>query len=164
MNSNRQTSRALHEEHRTNLELLGRVELALARVPRQNAGADPDLRRLVAALGQQITHDVERHFVFEEEELFSRMADAGDGDVAGLLVEEHDAIREVAAELMPLVTAAAEGTLDDEGWQALSRGALELTERQIAHIQKEEMMLLPLLDDLLDDDIDGQLAMDYTTA
>jgi hemerythrin-like domain-containing protein len=168
MNSDRQTGRALHDEHRANLELLGRVELALGRAPRRptdpaNAG-DRDLLRLVAALGHQIEHDVERHFAFEERELFSRMAAAGEGDIAGLLAEEHEAIREVAAELRPLTRALAGGTLDDAGWQALARGALELVERQVAHIQKEEMALLPLLEDLLDDDTDRQLAMDYTTA
>jgi hemerythrin-like domain-containing protein len=163
MNSNRQTSRALHEEHRANLELLGRIEQAFGRAPRRAAGADPELLRLVAALGRQITHDVERHFEFEERELFTRMADSGEGDIAALLTEEHEAIRDVAAELAPLVAAAAQGTLDEAGWQALARGALELTERQVAHIQKEEMALLPLLEDLLDDDTDRQLAMDYTT-
>lgn len=162
MNPSRQTSRALHEEHRANLELLGRVESAFARAPRH--AADPELLRLVTALGRQITHDVERHFEFEERELFTRMADSGEGDIAALLAEEHAAIRDVAEELTPLVGAAAAGTLDEAGWQALARGALELTERQVAHIQKEEMALLPLLDDLLDDETDRQLAMDYTAA
>lgn len=163
MNPNRQTSRALHEEHRANLDLLARIEQAFARAPRAAAAATPDLLRLVAALGRQIEHDVQRHFEFEERELFTRMADAGDGDIAALLAEEHEAIREVAAELAPLVCAAAQGALDEAGWQALARGALELTERQVAHIQKEEMALLPLLDDLLDDETDRRLAMDYTT-
>ncbi|MEN9398357.1 MAG: hypothetical protein RLZ81_2887, partial [Pseudomonadota bacterium] len=52
-------------------------------------------------------------------------------------------------------------TLDGAGWDALKRGALELVERQVAHIQKEEMALLPLLEDLLDDETDRQLAFDY---
>ena len=41
---------------------------------------------------------------------------------------------------------------------------LELVERQVAHIQKETMALLPLLDDLLDAETDGQLALEYATA
>jgi hypothetical protein len=72
-----------------------------------------------------------------------------------------DAIRDVAQELLPLTRAAAAGTLDGAGWDALKRGALELVERQVAHIQKEEMALLPLLEDLLDDETDRQLAFDY---
>jgi hemerythrin-like domain-containing protein len=163
----RQTSRALHEEHRANLALLGQLEAALGRAPLRPADAtgtrNADLTRIIGALGRQLEHDVERHFAFEERELFSRMADSGDGDIATLLAEEHDAIREVAAELLPLTRAFADGSLDDAGWQALARGALELVERQVVHIQKEEMALLPLLEDLLDDDTDRQLAMDYTT-
>lgn len=168
MNFQRQTARALHDEHRSNLDLLGRLELALSRAPRRPA--DPasaqatELARLVAALGRQLEHDVERHFVFEEEELFTRMAESGDGDIAGLLAEEHEAIRDVAAELLPLTRAFADGSLDDAGWQALARGAFELVERQVAHIQKEEMALLPLLDDLLDDESDSRLALAYTAA
>jgi hemerythrin-like domain-containing protein len=164
----RQTSRALHEEHRGNLALLGQLEAALGRAPRRPTGTtsapDAELARLIGALRRQIEHDVERHFEFEERELFSRMAEAGEGDIATLLADEHAAIREVAAELLPLTRAFAEGTLDDAGWQALALGALELVERQVSHIQKEEMALLPMLEDLLDDDTDRQLAMDYSAA
>jgi len=164
----RQTARALHEEHRANLGLMGRVESALGRSPRRptdtTSGRNADIAQLIAALARQIETDVERHFEFEERELFSRMAEAGDGGIAALLAEEHDAIREVVAELLPLTRAFADGSLDESGWQGLARAALELVERQVAHIQKEEMALLPLLEDLLDDDTDRQLAMDYTTA
>jgi hemerythrin-like domain-containing protein len=163
----RQTSRALHEEHRSNLALLGRIEAALGRAPRRptdtSSAPNHELAQLIGALRRQIEHDVERHFEFEERELFSRMAAAGEADITTLLTEEHDAIREVAAELLPLTRAFAEGSLDDAGWQALTRGALELAERQVSHIQKEEMALLPLLEDLLDDDTDRHLAMNYTT-
>ena len=125
---------------------------------------DADLARLVGALGRHLEQDVDRHFDFEERELFPRMAEAGDGDMAALLAEEHEAIRAVAAELLPLARAAAAGTLDDAGWDALRRSALELVERQVAHIQKETMALLPLLDDLLDDETDRELAFAYASA
>lgn len=161
MNFNRQTSHTLHEEHRANLDLLGRAEQALARAPRGDGPREPELLKLVGALARSLQQDIDRHFTFEEKELFPRMSDAGDGEIAMLLTEEHEAIREVAEELLPLTRAAAAGTLDGAGWDALKRGALELVERQVAHIQKEEMALLPLLDDLLDDETDRQLAFDY---
>ena len=168
MNFNRQTARALHEEHRANLDLLGRVELAVSRAPRAGlrSAALPgsELVRLVAALERQLVHDVDRHFAFEEAELFTRMIDAGDGGIAGLLASEHEAIRDVAAELLPLARAVANASLDAAGWAALARAALELVERQVSHIQKEEMALLPMLEDLLDDETDRRLAMDYTAA
>jgi hemerythrin-like domain-containing protein len=164
MGFQRQVSHALDEEHRANLELLGRVEQALARAPRSGAGRDPELLRLVGSFGRHIEQDISRHFDFEESELFPRMAEAGDGDMAALMQEEHTAIRAVAAELLPLARAAAAGTLDDAGWDALKRGALEMVERQVAHIQKETMALLPLLDDLLDDESDRELAFAYAAA
>ena len=153
----RQVSRTLDEEHRNNLELLGKVEQALGRASRP----DPALSGLIGQFAQSLEHDVERHFRFEEESLFPLMDDAGDGEMAALLVEEHDTIREVAAELLPLARAAAAGTIDDEGWATLRRGALEIVERQVAHIQKETMALLPALDDLLDDDTDRDLTFAY---
>ena len=161
MNFSTQTSHTLHEEHRANLDLLGRAEQALVRAPRGEGVRDPDLIKLVAALARNLEQDIDRHFGFEEKELFPRMREAGDGEIAILLAEEHDAIRAVAEELLPLTRAATDGTLDGAGWDALKRGALELVERQVSHIQKEEMSLLPLLDDLLDDETDRQLAFDY---
>ena len=155
----RQVSQTLDSEHRSNLDLLGRVEQALAQASR--AAADPEFPRLAGAFARLIEHDIGRHFEFEENELFPRMAEAGDGDMAELMREEHDAIREVAAELLPLAHAAAKGRLDAAGFEALRRGALEMVERQVAHIQKETMALLPLLDDLLDDDLDRTLAFGY---
>ncbi|HET7524929.1 MAG TPA: hemerythrin domain-containing protein [Burkholderiaceae bacterium] len=161
MDEQRQVSRLLDEEHRANLDLLGRLEQRLARAPRGATKADTELTGLLGRLVRQLQRDTGRHFEFEENELFPRMADAGDGDIAALLREEHDAMRELALELLPLAQAAAGGSLDDEGWQALRRATLEMVERQVAHIQKESMALLPLLDDLLDDETDQRLALDY---
>jgi hemerythrin-like domain-containing protein len=163
MTFNRQVSRALDDEHRANLELLGRVEQAFARAPRSGAAREPDLAKLAGSFARHVEHDVGRHFDFEERELFSRMEAAGEGDIASLLKEEHDAIRAVAAELLPLARAAAAGDLDDAGWGALKRGVLEMVERQVAHIQKETMALLPLVDDLLDEEVDRELAFDYAS-
>lgn len=164
MTFERQVSRALDDEHRANLDLLGRVEQALVRASRAGGTLEPELRRLAESFARHLEQEIGRHFDFEEAELFPRLEAAGEGDIAGLLQEEHRAIREVIAELLPLANAAAAGTLDGEGFDALKRGALELIERQVAHIQKETMALLPMLDDLLDDDSDRELAFNYATA
>ncbi len=161
MQSSGQVSQALDSEHRNNLDVLGRVEQALARSA--GATADAELARLLPAFVRLIEQDIGRHFDFEESELFPRMAESGDGDMAELMREEHDAIREVAAEVLPLARSAAAGSLDRAGFDALRRGASELIERQVAHIQKETMALLPLLDDLLDEDLDRDLAFAYAT-
>jgi hemerythrin-like domain-containing protein len=157
MNFSRQVSRMLDDEHRANLDLLGKIELALRRSKRR----DPATTALFGQLSRLLEHDVERHFTFEEESLFPRMIQAGDGGMAELLTEEHAAIREVAAELRPLANAALAGSIDDDAWDTLERIALEMVERQVSHIQKETMALLPLLDDLLDEDTDRDLAFAY---
>jgi hemerythrin-like domain-containing protein len=155
MNHERQVSRLLDDEHRANLELLGRVEKALA------AGRDAEVAALAGALARQLESEVGRHFDFEERELFPRMTDAGDGDLAELLTEEHAVLREVAAELVPLARAVAAGTASAADAATLRIVGLEFVERQVAHIQKETMALLPMLDDLLDDETDRALAFEY---
>lgn len=163
MNGQRQVSRLLEDEHRANLDLLGRLEQRMPRWPRATEQADSELRTMLGHLVRNLQHDTGRHFDFEEAELFTRMAESGDGDMAVLMREEHEAIRELAAELLPLAEAALAGTLDTPGWQNLKRATLEMVERQVAHIQKESMALLPLLDDLLDDETDQQLAFAYAS-
>ena len=159
-----QVSHALDTEHRASLELLGRLEQALARAPRGVPPGDTGFGRLAGAFTRLIEQDIARHFDFEESELFTRMAAAGDSGIAALLQEEHAAIREVAAEILPLARAAAAGTLDGAGFEQFRRGTLEMVERQVGHIQKETMALLPLLDDLLDEDTDRELAFAYAAA
>ncbi len=157
MSSTSQVGRALDEEHRNNLALLDKVEHALARANH----ADTASSGLMAQFARAMEHDIERHFRFEEESLFPLMRDAGDGEMADLLVEEHGVIREIASDLLPLARAAAAGSVTDAQWAALKQHALEMVERQVAHIQKETMALLPMLDDLLDEEADRTLAFNY---
>jgi len=156
-----QVSRVLDDEHRANLELLARVEHAFSRPPAPGDGVDSQLAQLAGAFGRYLAQDIGRHFEFEEQQLFPRLAEAGDGSIAALMREEHEAIREVAGELLPLAREAAQGVVDEEAWDRLRLGTLELIERQVSHIQKETMAVLPLLDDLLDPDTDGELALEY---
>ena len=151
MSYRRETPRLLDAEHRAALALYGQLEQALA--ARDRAAID----RLAAPLARHLEDEVVRHFRFEEDELFPRLADAGEGDIAELLAEEHAAVREVAAVLLPLALAGP-GTLDAARYETFRRHVLELVERQVAHIQKESMALLPMLDDLLDDDTDRALS------
>lgn len=160
MNQDRHSSALLHREHDGTLDLLGRVGQAFAGAARRDA----ELVALVRTLGMRLAQEVDRHFGFEERELFGRMVESGEGDLAALLAEEHVTIRAVAAELGPLIGRAAAGTLDDAGWDALKRLALELVERLTAHIHKEESALLPLLADLLDEDADRALALAYAAS
>lgn len=149
MELNRQICRRLHEEHEATLALWSRLEASLA------------ANRLDAALlksaAASFADELDRHFAFEEEELFPRLAAAGEADIGELLADEHAAIREAGREFIALVKAGA----DEPRLRPLG---LELAERLISHVQKEEMSLLPSLDDLLDEAADGELMQSYAFA
>lgn len=142
----RQISRRLHEEHQATLALWGRLAATLA------AGKMdfPLVKSAAAALAGEI----DRHFAFEEAELFPRLAAAGGADIGELLKEEHQAIRAAARRFIELAGAQAAG---DET-RVLG---LELAERLVSHVQKEEMSLLPMLEDLLDENADAELTARY---
>ncbi|GAB2594135.1 hypothetical protein GCM10027034_29080 [Ramlibacter solisilvae] len=157
---NTQVGRMLDEEHRANLALLERVQRAVGGA----ASSSPALQALLTEFMHAMQVDISRHFDFEEHCLFPRIAEFGDGAIAALMTEEHESIREVAAELLPLARAVCDGIVDEESWDRLRLLTLELVERQVAHIQKETMALLPLLEDVLDPSTDGELALDYAAA
>ena len=149
MEFHRHISRRLHEEHVATLALWSRVEAALA-ANRPDASL---LKSAAAALAEEL----DRHFAFEEAELFPRLAAAGEGDIGVLLADEHATIRDVGREFIAL----AKG---DPGEPRLRTLGLELAERLVSHVQKEEMSLLPSLDDLLDEDADQELSASYAVA
>lgn len=149
----RQTSLRLHEEHLATVQLWGRLEQSIAaRVP------ETELTALLQNCSAALADEVTRHFEFEERELFTRLAQAGDGDIAALLTEEHETIRSAARALRELLALPQP---DTAARQRLRTLALELAERLVAHVQKEEMALLPALEDLLDEETDRDLALAY---
>ena len=143
-----QVSRRLHEEHEATLALWRRVQ----RLPiKPDAEGAQLLRRAAAALDGEIG----RHFRFEEEVLFPRLAAAGEGDLGELLAEEHVVIRDAAARL--------DAALSAEHFDAARAVAIELAEVISSHVHKEELSLLPAIDDVLDGEADEQLSLDYVT-
>jgi len=155
----RQTSRRLHEEHAATLNLLARVEQVFG----GRAGAyppvpgDPGWSAFARTLLTAIEVEVARHFEFEEKDLFPRLEEAGDGDLAALLAEEHVTIRNVAQALAGLLRRTLAGGLQAREWQTLKTLALEFSERLGSHAQKEDGALLPVLENLLDEDTDREL-------
>jgi len=154
------TSRKLDEEHRESLALLGRLERSVLDVP---VGGTPDdgFAALAKQVARAVSGEVDRHFRFEEEQLFPRLAAGGEGDLADLLLDEHKTIRASAADLLPALLAASTGRLDVAGFAALKPVALEFVERLEAHIHKETSALLPAVDLLLDEDDDHEIALAY---
>jgi DUF438 domain-containing protein len=130
------------------LGLWGRVEQTVL-----SGANDPEL---LQRAGASLAHELTRHFGFEEKDLFPRLARAGESDIAGLLEEEHVAIRATAERFSILVRNPS-----DPQFRAI---ALALVEQLVAHVQKEEMALLPMLEDLLDENADAELSMTYAEA
>jgi len=158
----RQISRKLHEEHVAILDLLGRFEQSLMRLREEAPAADdPVWRGLLSQLDTALQYEVTRHFGLEEDQLFPRLHQRGEGDLAELLLEEHEAIRAVAGPLLGLIRRAAAGKLDGAGWKALKVSGLELVERLGSHAQKEEGALVPLVDEILDEQTDRDLSIEY---
>jgi hemerythrin-like domain-containing protein len=156
MQFNRRISRRLHEEHEVTLALWGRLEQTLA-VRGAKPPTEEDLR-LMRDCAAQLADEVTRHFAFEEADLFPLLAASGEGDIAELLAEEHATIRAAARRFSEL---AHPGATPQARWPELRALALELAERLVSHVQKEEMSLLPSLEDLLDEETDRELAGSY---
>ena len=159
MDFERQTTRRLHQEHDASFDLCARLEQALAARARAGppAPGDSQWAAMVRRLETEFGTEVMRHFDFEERSLFPLLEEGGEGDIAALLVEEHETIRECAGQLMPLLAQSCGAGVDAREWQALTMLGMELAERLVAHAQKEEMALLPALEDLLDEERDSEL-------
>ena len=164
MELQRQISRKLHEEHVAVIDLLGRFGRALGRLGAAPPAADDAAWRvLLAQVGTALEYEITRHFDLEEDQLFPRLHARGEGELAEMLFEEHEAIREVTRPLLELISRARLGELDAAGWRSLKANGLELVERLSSHAQKEQGALVPLVDEMLDETTDDALWTEYTS-
>lgn len=159
----RSVSRALHDDHMAAVALLERLEALLGRHRATDSpdATGADVAPLLKELRRAIETEIVPHFAFEEECLFPRFPDAGDNEMEAVLVAEHRIILPLAKHLAELATRAREAGFKGDLWADFHTTGAELIERLNAHILKEEMGLLPALDDLLDDDMDGALAIEF---
>ena len=153
----RQVNRRLHDEHMATLALWNRFEQASAARARDGSAAtqDPEMEALLRSCAAALSEELWHHFDFEESELFPRLAENGESDIGELLAEEHVAIRAAAQSFSE--------ALEGRDWRRVRAAGLELSERLVAHVHKEEMSLLPAIEDLLDEESDAQLALAYAS-
>ncbi len=156
-------SQTLHDEHGATVALMERFEQIIARHRR----GPPDVKdRTVAQLLSDLTTgveaEVERHFAFEEAKIFGYLAEVGDNEISAHLTDEHNAMRPLGKRVASLAREGAAQGFDQDRWGEFCRLGRELSERMLAHIQKEEMALLPLLDEMLDMETDARLYQDYS--
>lgn len=156
-----QTGTLLHEDHMATIETLQQLEEFLGRnrsAPKLDATAKAFLERLAATLREE----VEKHFGFEENHLFPEFVQRGENGIVMMLTMEHRAILPLAVRVADLASAAAAaGSFVEQDWRDFADAGAELVEREIFHIQKEEMGLLAAISALVDRDTDARLADTY---
>jgi hemerythrin-like domain-containing protein len=158
-----QIGQRLHEEHEQTLILLNAFEGELLSRPANKPlnTTDAEVRRLLQQLIDVLRQDVHRHFRFEENELFPLLREKGAGDIAEMLIHEHEVIRPIADTLIAGATAALADGFDLQSWGEFRLGVIDLMERESFHIQKEEMGLVRSLAYFLEPEADGALALRY---
>ena len=162
MNFTNRISQVLHEEHRATIALMERLEQLLARHRASAPGGDDRIvAQLLADLSTGVQSEVERHFDFEERQLFPYLEAAGDDAIGAHLTSEHEAMRPLGLGLATLAREASTQGFDQAKWEEFRRVGLELCERMLAHVQKEEMALLPLLDEVMDGESEARLYENY---
>lgn len=155
-----QTTRRLHDEHLEIETLMNRLQ-GLARQHGLEQPGEGELDAFMAKLSeiaagiQSLLYD---HLAFEEDHLFPRLAANGEADMGQLLTAEHEPIRKVASSITEIARTARDDGFTAESWRRFHRLAVELADRVISHAEKEEMALLPLVEELLSDDDDMELA------
>jgi hemerythrin-like domain-containing protein len=156
-------SQTLHDEHGATVALMERLEQLVARHRR---GGPPDVNdrtiaQLLSDLSTAVQSEVERHFNFEESRLFPFLDAIGDEAIGAHLTDEHSAIRPLGTRVATLAREACSSGFDQARWSEFSKLGQELTERMLAHVQKEEMALLPLLEENMDSDTEMRLFEEY---
>lgn len=156
-------SQALHEEHQATIALMERLEQFIARHRRYatpDAG-DPGAARLLSDLATSMENEVQRHFAFEEERLFTYLNTIGNEAIGAHLTEEHAVLRPIGARLARLAREAAATGFDAAKWAEFHQTGQEFGERLRAHVQKEEMALLPVIEESMDAETQAQFLKEY---
>lgn len=162
MSFSRRTPQVLHEDHQETISVIEALDQMIAKAKRGTPDVqDPTVRNTLEKTARIIGAEVNTHFTFEEDQLFTRLEAAGDVGIGMHLREEHRAILPLGLEVADLAGTALENGFNDAIWVDFRAKSGELIERMFAHIQKEEMALLPILDDLLEPDEDMEISIAY---
>lgn len=158
-----QITRTLHDEHLTTINVLEKLEgvfrsFGPKKAPEINS---PEITSLLNEMINLVECDVNNHFTFEEEKLFPILDAAGDTPISFILGGEHEVILPLGIELSGLAKTAREKGFEENSWLQFRQKGAEMIERMISHIQKEEMALLPMLEDIIEEDQDTELMMEY---
>lgn len=158
-----QTARMLHDEHMEEVSVLERLEAALhkQKISDPPAVDDEFMSTVLPDLIANTEAQINQHFVFEETYLFPKLAEYGEGDIGTFLMSEHTVIRETGGPVIDLARKARSDGFTPESWREFYLLSTDLIEWVVGHVQKEEMGLLPMVEDLLDEEADSELAAAY---
>jgi hemerythrin-like domain-containing protein len=154
-------NQVLHDEHAATIALVHLLQGVVARFRRSSPAADdPVVAQLFKELAGAET-EVARHFAFEERQLFPYLEAMGDGAIGAHLTAEHAVLGPLWARLAALAREISAHGLDAEKWDEFRRLADELCEPMLAHAHKEDMALLPLLEENMDGETEVRLYQEY---
>ncbi|HXZ22218.1 MAG TPA: hemerythrin domain-containing protein [Pseudolabrys sp.] len=156
-------SQTLHDEHGATVALMERLEQLLARGRRGGPPikSDSNVARLLSDLSSGIESEIERHFAFEEDHLFTYLEAMGDAGIGEHLTSEHEAMRPLGKRVAELARAAMANGFTSAEWDEFTRLGQELGGLMLAHVQKEEMALLPIIEDNMDSETEARLYQEY---
>jgi hemerythrin-like domain-containing protein len=157
------TGQLLHDDHLRTIATLQKLEEFLIKQTSKRVPdtADEGVKKVLKDVASGIDDEITRHFGFEEGHLFPALAAAGESGMTEFLMSEHATIRPVAQELGKRARAAIEAGFSEASWKEFHALGLEMVEREVFHIQKEEMGLLAAINAMLDEDTDARLAMTF---
>lgn len=162
MSFSRRTAQLLHEDHQATVAVIEALDQLIAKARKKAPDvADPVVQKTLRNAGSAIEEEVSQHFAFEENELFTRLEEMGDIGIGEHLRSEHRALLPLGQMVANQAREALENGFTADSWTQFRNVAAELIERMLAHIQKEEMALLPALEDLLDAQTDMELSTAY---
>ena len=154
----RRITEIMHEEHTATLALITGLDKLLARGRRRPSDAEIAAHRSsLEGLASAIEDEVCKHFTFEEEQLFPRMAENGDDALGRELMREHEVILPIGLRLAALAKRALMTGFSDQDWTEFCEQGADFIARLQPHIDKEEMALLPIVDDVIDRETDFEL-------
>lgn len=153
----------LHEEHRATVALMERLEQVINRYRRSGPPpvTDAAVKQLLSELSTDVQSEIERHFTFEEDRLFTYLTELGDEAIGAHLTEEHRAIRPIGTRIAMLAREASAQGFDAAKWDEFCRLGQDLSARLLMHVQKEEMALLPLIEENMDAETEARLYQEY---
>jgi len=148
----------LHRDHMATVAALEALERLLSK-NRKTPTLDTALKDWLIWLAGLLRAEVETHFGFEEERVFPLFLAQGQTGIVEILSQEHETILPMARRLAEMADAAiAAGGFADADWATFRMKGGELIERELFHIQKEEMGLLAGIAALIDPATDEDLA------